>query len=68
MATTVNLADPGSTTDAPLRTPNRSNNGTPKASLTPEFVGEIVYDSANDIYYQASGSTNADWQRIERNI
>lgn len=51
-------------TDRKLVTPTRVNAGTPIASLTPAFVGEIVYDTTNGITYRGTGTTaNTQWIR-----
>lgn len=34
---------------------------TPVGAVTPEFVGQLYYDSVLKIWYRATGDTNADW-------
>lgn len=61
MAIVANLADTQFPIDKPLTTHNRSNAGTPNGVLTPEFVGEIVFDSTNKVRWRAIGAANSEW-------
>lgn len=50
--------------DRKLTTVNRANAGDPVGSLTPQYTGEIVFDSTNELVYRGlntDGSTNASW-------
>jgi len=49
------------TLDKPLTTENRSNAGTPLASVTPQFAGEIILDTTNGKLYQAQTLLNSGW-------
>lgn len=48
--------------DTKLSKFNRSNAGSPVASLTPQYPGEVVLDTTNRILWRAVGTTNADWE------
>lgn len=61
MAIVANLADGGMPIDPPLTTHNRTVADNPNGVTTPEFAGEIVYDSTNDCYWKAMGVGNAHW-------
>lgn len=61
MAIVQNSARPEEGTDRPYHTHNRTNAGTPNATLTPQYVGEIVWDTTNKVRWKAIGTTNADW-------
>lgn len=62
MATTRDAAHDTAVTDRKLTSPNRIVATTPDASLTPLYVGEIVYDDVGKVYYKSYGLTNADWR------
>jgi hypothetical protein len=61
MPTVRNLGDPTGAVDKPLTSANRSNAGNPNGSLTPQFSGEIIHDTTNQVLWQAQGLTNALW-------
>lgn len=68
MATVVDQSEVGTiglATDRNYSAVSRSNAGTPRAALTPAFVGEIVNDTTNNQLYRAVGSTNIDWAMID---
>lgn len=48
--------------------PNRTNAGSPSGSLTPEYPGELVYDTTNSVFYKAIGTAATDWQQISVEI
>jgi hypothetical protein len=54
----------GVATDNKLSEPNRSNNGTPIAALTPQYPGELVLDTSNLQVWRAFGTTNTDWMPV----
>lgn len=62
MAIVVNLARPAEGTDRPYKTHNRTNAGTPNGTLTPQYGGELVWDTTNKVRWKAIGTTNADWE------
>lgn len=41
----------------------RTNAGTPSAVLTPNFIGERVFDTTNEDWYTATGAANTDWKQ-----
>lgn len=41
----------------------QSRAGTPVSNLTPAFLGQMAWDSANSVWYQATGLTSADWKQ-----
>jgi len=49
------------TLDKPLTSENRSNAGTPLASVTPQYAGEIILDTTNGKLYQAQTLLNSGW-------
>ena len=61
MAIVVDKAAPFGRPDYPLCTPSRNNAGTPVASLTPAFPGEIVMDTTNRVLWRAVGPANTNW-------
>lgn len=42
----------------------RTYSGTPVGNITPDYVGEKLYDSTNALWYKSSGLTNSDWKFI----
>lgn len=42
----------------------RSNAGSPSGVLTPEFIGEKVFDSDNSDWYSATGTGDTDWKKL----
>lgn len=64
MATVIDLSgNTAAIADPTLVGVSRTNAGTPVAALTPAFVGEIVYDSTNKLYYKGTGTTaNTQWR------
>ena len=66
MATVLNKARPAEGVDPPYEQPNRVNAGTPVASLTPLYAGEIVKDTGSSNLYIAVprpgvALANTDW-------
>lgn len=47
--------------DVPYSSPNRKNAGTPLATLTPLYSGEVVQDTTTGAIWYATGLTSADW-------
>lgn len=62
MAIVADKASPGRALDKSFCTYNRSNAGTPNAVLTPQYAGEIVWDTTNKVRWIAVALTNADWR------
>lgn len=54
----------GNDTDNPLTKQNTLNAGDPVGAVTPNFVGEILHDTTNNVMYRAVGTTNNDWEII----
>lgn len=48
-------------TDDNLSRQNATNAGDPVGSVTPNYVGELLHDTTNNVVYRAIGSTNTDW-------
>lgn len=42
----------------------RTNAGSPAGSIVPHHLGEELFDTTNDDWYKATGTTNADWKQI----
>lgn len=61
MAIVPNLAEPGGPIDLKYSSYSRESAGTPNASLTPAFTGEIVLDTTNAVLWQAKDLTNDSW-------
>jgi hypothetical protein len=61
MAIVANLADPGGQVDKSYENYNRTNAGEPNASVTPEFAGEIILDTTNNVLWKALGVGNDTW-------
>lgn len=49
-------------------TPSRSNAGTPNATLTPAFVGEIIFDTTNKVRWKATTALNTGWRPMEAEV
>ena len=67
MATVIELSGNGPVglaTEWTIDGINRTNAGTPVSSLTPEFVGERVYDTTNAKTYVAFGAAITQWREI----
>jgi len=67
MATVVDLS--GNVPNNALPTDNSLtkvtvfNAGDPTGSITPSFVGQLLFDTTNEIKYKAEGLTNTTWVR-----
>ena len=48
-------------TDKSFCTHNRTNAGDPNTALTPQYVGEKVLDTTNNVRWKAVGTTSSDW-------
>lgn len=53
-------------TDKPFTMYNRTNAGTPQATLVPQYAGERVLDTTNGIIYQAQGTANSTWRVVTK--
>ena len=38
--------------------------GNPTGQITPDFIGQECFDTANQAFYQACGLTAADWKKL----
>ena len=38
--------------------------GNPTSNVTPLFIGQECFDTANAAFYQATGLTSADWKKL----
>jgi hypothetical protein len=47
--------------DVPWCTPNRTTAADPNGALTPQYVGELVEDTANKKVWQATTAANSGW-------
>jgi len=47
-----------------LSSPNRYNAGSPITNLIPEFPGELIADTTNQLLWRACGTTNTDWMPV----
>lgn len=47
---------------------NRTNAGTPNAVLTPEYAGEIVFDTTNKVRWKATTLANSGWRPMEAEV
>lgn len=68
VAIVVNKARPSEAVDKPWKTHNRTNAGTPNGTLTPQYAGEIVWDTTNKVRWLAIGITNADWEPMATEV
>jgi len=60
MAIVANRAGHG-VIDKPLTTHNRTVTAEPNGVTTPQFAGEIVLDTANNMYWKAVTLLNTGW-------
>ena len=68
MAIVANLAREATAADKPWHTPNRTNAGNPNSSVTPQYAGEIIFDTTNGVRWRAYGKTNAQWYPLDTEI
>lgn len=61
MATVRDLADETSFTDKSLVEPSIENAGNPNGSVTPEFSGQILLDTTNNMLWRATDLSNDSW-------
>jgi hypothetical protein len=54
----------GSDVDNKLEEVNVYNAGDPTGSVTPNFSGELLFDTTNEIKYKAEGTTSTSWVRV----
>lgn len=38
--------------------------GSPSGNVTPEYIGQQCFDTANEDFYIATGTGNTDWKQI----
>lgn len=55
-------------TDKSFTHPNRTNAGEPNASLTPQYAGEIVLDTTNNLLWKAITTTNTSWVALTPSV
>ncbi len=66
MAIVANKADGGiGIVDKSYETYTRTNAGTPNATLTPAFAGEIVWDTTNKVRWVAVNKLNTGWRSMD---
>lgn len=68
MPIVANLAGIGTPVDKSYCTYNRSGAGTPNGSVTPQFAGEIYWDTTNKVRWKSVAMTNADWHPLEAEV
>lgn len=70
MAIVKDAAFPGVAADKSYCTPNRTNAGTPNGSLTPQYLGEIVFDTTNKVRWKATHdvTANTGWRPMEAEV
>lgn len=51
--------------DRPYSSPNRKQAGTPLATTTPLYSGEIIQDTTAGTLWYALGLTSADWISVQ---
>lgn len=61
MATVANKGNPTEPIDPEYCTYNRTNAGEPNGSVTPQFVGEMILDTTNNILWKSLSSANSSW-------
>lgn len=42
----------------------RTYAGTPGGNVTPNFLGEWLFDTVNEDFYLATGDANTDWKQV----
>lgn len=38
--------------------------GPPTSTITPAFIGEVVFDTVNEDFFVATGLTDTDWKQL----
>lgn len=38
-----------------------TNAGSPVSSVTPQFIGQVLFDTSNSVWYRSTGTTNTAW-------
>lgn len=67
MATVADLSGNGVRTDGAYTKANRTNAGSPAGSLTPQYAGELVYDTTNAVMFRGTNTAaNTSWEKIIR--
>lgn len=61
MATVRNKARNSAFVDPSYATYNRTNAGEPNGTITPQFVGEMILDTTNNILWKCLSSANNSW-------
>lgn len=46
----------------------QSGSGSPVGSVTPDFTGQIYFDTSSQLVYVSSGTTNSSWIELVRNF
>lgn len=68
MAIVANTGNPFEPTDKSYNSPNRTTGADPNGVLTPQFIGEIVLDTANKKLWKAEGAANNTWVTLTTQI
>lgn len=68
MAIVVNKAVPGDPVDRNYCTYDVSGAGTPNAVITPNFAGEIYWDTTNKVRWKAVNLLNSGWRPMEAEV
>lgn len=68
MAIVKNAASEAGPADKSYFTHSRSGAGSPNASVTPAFAGEVYWDTTNKVRWKAVGLTSADWTPLTAEV
>lgn len=69
MATVANKANPLTPIDPKYCNPNRTGAGTPIATVTPQYAGELYLDTTSPGFlYIATGLANTQWMPVEKSV
>lgn len=68
MAIVKNKAYSGAFTDPSFCSPNRTNAGSPAGTITPQYAGEIIMDTTNNVRWKAHGVGSNSWTPMEAEV
>lgn len=68
MAIVKNKAQQGALTDPSFCSPNRTNAGSPAGTITPQYAGEIIMDTTNNVRWKAHGVGSNSWTPMEAEV
>ena len=54
--------------DKPWHTYNRTAAASPNGVLTPQYAGEIVFDTTNKVLWRAIGLLNSEWIPMQAEV